>query len=131
MLFFPKIDLNEYCDSEENQPFIKIYATALKLNPVKLFGHIINTLNGQGDNGILLRGSYPIDDVMSVYILHCYDRNGNNETDLYKQFKSDKNFESVHGIQFFNTGNDDSIESIKFYKCEGINLVIGLKEFDE
>ncbi len=124
-------EANEYCDSEANQPFIKIYATALKLNPVKLFGHIINTLNGQGDNGILLRGSYPIDDVMSVYILHCYDRNGNNETDLYKQFKSDKNFESVHGIQFFNTGNDDSIESIKFYKCEGINLVIGLKEFDE
>lgn len=124
-------EANKYCDSEANQPFIKIYATALKLNPVKLFGHIINTLNGQGDNGILLRGSYPVDDVMSVYILHCYDRNGNNETDLYKQFKSDRNFASVPGIQFFNNGNDDSIESIKFYKCEGINLVIGLKEYDE
>lgn len=124
-------EANEYCDSEINQAFIKIYAVALKLNPNKLFGHIINTLNGQGDNGILLRGSYPVDDAMSVYILHCYDRNGENETDLYKQFKSDKNFASVPGIQFFNNGNDDSIESIKFYKCEGINLLIGLKEYDE
>lgn len=115
---------NEYCNEKINQPFISIWAGALKLHGDEVFARIRNTLHGDGEDAILLRGSYPIVDELSVYMLHCYDRNGENETELYKQFK--KAYTDVPNVQFFNTGNDDSIESIKFYKCSGTSLVLGL-----
>ena len=119
-------DANEYCNEKINLPFITIWANALKLHEGEVFGRIRNTLYGDGDDAILLRGAYPVIEELSVYMLHCYDRNGENETDLYKQFK--KAYKDVHNVQFFNTGNDDSIESIKFFKCSGTSLVLGMSE---
>lgn len=113
---------NEYCNEKINLPFINIWANALKLHEAEVFTRIRNTLHGDGEDAILLRGSYPILDELSVYMLHCYDRNGENETELYKQFK--RAYTDVPNVQFFNTGNDDSIESIKFYKCSGTSLIL-------
>lgn len=115
---------NEFCDEKIDLPFIAIWANALKLHEGEVFSRIRNTLYGDGDDAILLRGSYTVQEELSVYMLHCYDREGRNETDLYKQFK--EAYREVSDVQFFNTGNDDSIESVKFYRCGGINLTIGL-----
>ena len=113
---------NEYCNEKIDLPFITIWANALKLHEGEIFGRIRNTLYGDGDDAILLRGSYPVNEELSVYMLHCYDRNAENETELFKQFK--KAYKDVAGVQFFNTGNDDSIESIKFYRCAGTSLIL-------
>ena len=113
---------NEFCNEEIKLPFIYIWAKALKLHDDEIFGRIRNTLYGDGDKAILLRGTYPVNEELSIYMLHCYDRNGENETELYKQFR--KAYKDIPNVQFFNTGNDDSIESIKLYKCSGTSLIL-------
>lgn len=115
-------DANEYCDEIISMPFISVWANALKIHDGEVFQRIRNTLYGDGDDAILLRGLYPVIEELSIYMLHCYDRNGDNETELFSQFK--EAYKHVSNVQFFNTGNDDSIESIKFYKCAGTSLIL-------
>lgn len=117
---------DEYSRVSVNVPYIKMWAGILKLHGTDIFRMIRKELVGEGEKGIMLNGEYPISEVLSVYMLHCYDRNGENETELYKQFK--EAYRDVANVQFFNTGNDDSIESIKFYKCSGTSLILGLNE---
>lgn len=119
-------DANEYCDEIISMPFISVWANALKIHDGEVFKRIRNTLYGDGDDAILLRGLYPVIEELSIYMLHCYDRNGDNETELFSQFK--EAYKHVSNVQFFNTGNDDSIESIKFYKCAGTSLILGLND---
>lgn len=118
-------EANDFCDEIINMPFISIWANALKLHEGEVFGRIRNTLHGEGDDAILLRGAYPVKEELSVFMLHCYDRNGENNTELYSRFN--QAYVNMSGVQFFNTGNDDSIESVKFYDCSGTGLVLGLQ----
>lgn len=120
-------EANEYCNESINMPFIHVWAKALKLHAGHIFGKIHKILHGDGADAILLRGAYPVIEELSVYMLHCYDRNGDNKTELYSQFR--EAYRDSDNVQFFNTSDDDSIESIKLYKCEGTSLIIGLKEF--
>lgn len=120
---------NNYCNESIKLPFIKVWANTLKLHPGEIFTRIRTTLLGDGNDGILLKGGeYPINDSLSVFMLHCYDRDGNNPTPLYKQFT--EAYKDMNNVQFFNTGNDDSIKSIKFFECSGNNLIIGLKDYE-
>ena len=119
-------EANDYCNESINMPFIHVWAKALKLHAGHIFGKIHKILHGDGADAILLRGAYPVIEDLSVYMLHCYDRNGENKTELYSQFI--EAYKDLENVQFFNTSDDDSIESIKLYKCEGTSLIIGLKE---
>ena len=122
-------DANEFCNGNINMPYIQLWANALKLkHPAAIFHQIKHILDGEGDNAILLRGSFPVIRELAVYSLHCYDRNGENNTWLYDQFR--EAFSSLNDVHFFNSGSEDTIESIKFYKCEGTNLILGLDPID-
>lgn len=119
-------DANNFCDDTIQFPFIKLWANALKLHDEEIYNRIRNTLSGNGDDEILLRGSYPVNETLSVYVMHCYDRNGDNPTSLYRDFL--EAYKNISNVQFFNTGNDDSIESIRFFKCKDTDLILGLEE---
>ena len=107
------------------KPFIQIWADTMKQRGQDIFTRIRSELRGDGQNGIMLRGGYPVLDVMSVYMMHTVDRNGENPTLMYRQFE--EAFKDMDTIQFFNTGNDDLIEALSFYRCDGNNLILGLR----
>ena len=109
-------------------PYIQMWANALKLQGQDIFSKIRMELSGDGHKGIMLYGSYPAKEVLNVYMLHTTDKNGQNPTQLYTQFN--EAFRHVSNIQFFNTGNDDAIESIQFYRCEGTDLILGINSYD-
>lgn len=119
------VSANKYCDDEVKMPFITLWANTLKTaGPAAVIGKIIAILEGDGDKGVLLRGEFPLFREMRVIMLHCYDAEGNNDTWLYKQLQ--QAYRNDMDVQFFNTGNDNAIESLKFYKIEGNNLIFGL-----
>ena len=119
------VSANKYCDDEVKMPFITLWANTLKIaGPAAVIGKIITILEGDGDKGVLLRGEFPLFREMRVIMLHCYDAEGTKDTWLYNQLQ--QAYRNDMDVQFFNTGNDNAIESLKFYKIEGNNLIFGL-----
>jgi hypothetical protein len=108
-----------------SKPFIQMWADTMKQQGQDILTKIRSELKGDGQNGIMLRGGYPVLDVMSVYMMHTVDRNGDNPTLMYRQLE--EAFREMDTIQFFNTGNDDSIEVLSYYRCDGDNLILGLR----
>ena len=106
-----------------NVPYIQMWATALNLQGDAIFRKIRAQLTDEGHKGILLNGEYTIKEELTVYMMHTTDMSGMNKTQLYSQFY--EAFKGQPNVQFFNTGNDDAIESMQFYRCAGTDLVIG------
>ena len=119
------VSANKYCDDEVKMPFITLWANTLKIaGPAAVIGKIVAILEGDGDKGVLLRGEFPLFREMRVIMLHCYDAEGTKDTWLYNQLQ--QAYRSDTDVQYFNTGNDNAIESLKFYKIEGNNLIFGI-----
>lgn len=120
---------NEFCKGQINKPFIELYGDVLKLQDKgDMFVKIKSVLDGDGDNSVMLRGEFPVLRDLSVYMLHCYDSEGNARSWLFDQLKSA--LSDTSATQFFNTSNDDAIESVRLYKIEGNNLIVGLRKPD-
>lgn len=119
------ISANKNCNDRVNMPFITLWANTLKkTGPAAVIGKILTILNGDGDKGVLLRGEFPLIKEMCVIMLHCYDAEGKQNEWLYTQLQ--QAYRTDADVQFFNTGNDNAVESLKFYKIEDSNLILGL-----
>ncbi|MGN0180182.1 MAG: hypothetical protein ACI4DY_12240 [Monoglobaceae bacterium] len=71
---------------------------------------------------ILLNGHFTIEEEMTVYMMHTFDQEGHNPTELYKRLKS--TFKDDDKLQYFNTGNDDMLQALTFVSCNGTELII-------
>lgn len=114
---------DKYSRAQINKSFIEMWAAAMKLKGQDVFSKIRSELAGDGYNDIMLKGTYPVKDLLTVYKLHTTNRDGENPTPLFSQFN--EAFKQVVAVQFFNTGNDDAIESIQFFECKGNDLLLG------
>ena len=114
------IEADKYANNAFNVPFIYKWATMLAAKGVILK----NTLLDVKNEDVMLRGNYAIKELLTVFMLHTTNRNGTNETELYKQLS--ESFSDMQNVQFFNSGNDDAITSIKLYLCSGTDLVSGI-----
>lgn len=103
-------------------PFINEWAERLGLAGDVIYNQIHKTLDKDIKDKIHLFGLFPIENTMQVYILHTSDAKGDNKTELFNHLNSA--YKDVPGVQFFNTGFDDSLEVMKFYDCSGDKLKV-------
>ena len=116
---------NVYCKGEINMPFIDFFVTILKMTAKHDMMPVLKAkMEGEGDQGVMLRGAFPVLRDLCVFMLHCYDAQGENPTELFNLL--DDAYENVSATQFFNTGNNDAVDVMKLYKVEGSNLILGL-----
>lgn len=116
---------NNYCKDDIKMPFTDFFVSILKNNAKQ---EMIPALKGimeeEGDQGVMLRGAFPVLRELSVFMLHCWDAEGEKTTEFFKLLN--EAYENVSATQFFNTGNDDAVDLMKLYKVEGSNLILGL-----
>ncbi len=103
-------------------PFIDEWAQRLGLAGDVIYKKIHQMLDENVKDKIHLAGLYPIENKMQVYILHTSDTHGQSKTELYNHLSSA--YQDVPGVQFFNTGFDDSLEVMKFYDCSGDKIKV-------
>ncbi len=116
---------NVYCKGEINMPFIDFFVMILRLSAkYDMIPTLKGIMEGEGDQGVMLRGAFPVLRDLSVFMLHCYDAQGENATEFFKLL--DEAYKDVSATQFFNTGNDDAVDLLKLYRVEGSNLILGL-----
>lgn len=105
-----------------NLPFIEEWAIRLNLTGDRIYRDISVALTKGAEENIRYYGNYPIDTRMKIIMLHTSDASGSNPTELFQHLKN--TFAGDPHVQYFNTGFDDTLESLTFVACEGSNLIV-------
>lgn len=104
--------------------FIKEWEKRLNEAEESIYTTLSGIINEQLERKVYLHGNFPVEDSLSVYMFHSHMINGGKreETDLFRYFN--KTLADFNGIQYYNTGTDDSLAVLKYIRLNERQLIL-------